>query len=199
MLWFLLAGCCGLALINLSVAVRIVQRPRFYGARTGGAVNIYCLSSEKESDNWTWYWSARYNGSAVLLPGSRINVEVSGRGLQMSKLRVADSGLYFCDRGGKRGPGTWVEVARNITLSEALYRTNMKDGLIIFQGLLLAACVAAVFLHKRDLLVQTDIEYEEPETDHIYEGLAIETCGGGDLYEELTVYAQADGAEAPWE
>lgn len=92
-----------------------------------------------------------------------------------------------------------LSLIGHITLTEALYRTNLKDGLIIFQGFLLAVCVAAVFLHKQDLLVQKDVEYEEPETDHIYEGLAIETCGGGDLYEELSVYAQADGAEAPWE
>uniref|UniRef100_A0A3B4UDQ9 Uncharacterized protein n=1 Tax=Seriola dumerili TaxID=41447 RepID=A0A3B4UDQ9_SERDU len=45
---------------------------------------------------------------------------------------------------------------------------------------------------------KSDSVYEEPETDHIYEGLAIETCGGG-LYEELSIYAQAEGAEAPWE
>lgn len=30
------------------------------------------------------------------------------------------------------------------------------------------------------------------------QGLTIETCGGG-LYEELSVYAQPEGAEAPWE
>lgn len=32
----------------------------------------------------------------------------------------------------------------------------------------------------------------------VFQGLAVETCGGG-LYEELSVYAQAEGAEAPWE
>ena len=32
----------------------------------------------------------------------------------------------------------------------------------------------------------------------MFQGLAIETCGGG-LYEELSVYAEAEGAEAPWE
>lgn len=32
----------------------------------------------------------------------------------------------------------------------------------------------------------------------VFQGLAIETCGGG-LYEELSAYAQPEGAEAPWE
>lgn len=32
----------------------------------------------------------------------------------------------------------------------------------------------------------------------VSQGLAIETCGGG-LYEELSAYAQPEGAEAPWE
>lgn len=30
------------------------------------------------------------------------------------------------------------------------------------------------------------------------QGLMVEECGGG-LYEELSVYAQPEGAEAPWE
>lgn len=69
---------------------------------------------------------------------------------------------------------------------------------MILQGLMLAACIAAYVFRKRTLSETKDSIYEEPEVDHIYEGLAIETCEG-DLYEEISVYAHAEGAEAPWE
>lgn len=35
---------------------------------------------------------------------------------------------------------------------KALYRSNMKDGLIVLQGLLLAVCIAAVLLRKRAMV-----------------------------------------------
>lgn len=35
---------------------------------------------------------------------------------------------------------------------KALYRSNIKDGLIVLQGLLLAVCIAAVLLHKRTMV-----------------------------------------------
>ena len=35
---------------------------------------------------------------------------------------------------------------------QALYRTRMKDGLIILQGLVLAVCIAAILLRKRHLV-----------------------------------------------
>lgn len=35
---------------------------------------------------------------------------------------------------------------------KALYRSNMKDGLIVLQGLLLAVCIAAVLLRKRTMV-----------------------------------------------
>ncbi|XP_039643172.1 uncharacterized protein cd79b isoform X3 [Perca fluviatilis] len=92
-----------------------------------------------------------------------------------------------------------INISGSFDVTKALYRTKMKDALIILQGLVLAVFIAALLLRKRHLqLGKRDIIYEEPETDHIYEGLAIETCGG-DLYEDLCVYAQPEGAEAPWE
>ncbi|XP_034564333.1 B-cell antigen receptor complex-associated protein beta chain [Notolabrus celidotus] len=199
----LLAGLCGLALINISEAqnpaLRIAQKPRFYGVKTGSTVGIFCLPSKtQQSDNWRWYWSEAFNETKMPLPGGRKNVQLLGRFLSLANLRIEDSGLYFCEIDGSLGSGTWLQVARNVTVTEALYRSNMKDGLMIFQGLLLAACVAALLLRKREMKEKKDIIYEDPETDHIYQGLEIETCSMG-LYEELSVYAQADGAEAPWE
>lgn len=38
----------------------------------------------------------------------------------------------------------------------AQYRTNLKDGLIIFQALLLAVCIAGLMLHKHKL-VRTEV------------------------------------------
>lgn len=35
---------------------------------------------------------------------------------------------------------------------KALYKTKMKDGLIIIQALLLAVCIAAILLRKRTLV-----------------------------------------------
>ncbi|KAM6963495.1 uncharacterized protein cd79b [Tautogolabrus adspersus] len=148
--------------------------------------------------NIQWYWAAQHNANKEQLPGQRTNIQISGEYLRIINLHTEDSGVYYCKVNNSTGPGTGVKVARNINEEQALFRTKMKDGLMIFQGLLLAVCVAALLLRKRNLLEKSDSIYEEPETDHIYEGLAIETCGGG-LYEELSVYAQVDGAEAPWE
>nr|XP_020486429.1 B-cell antigen receptor complex-associated protein beta chain [Labrus bergylta] len=202
MFWLLLlAGYCGLALVNNSVAqkpaLQIIQKPRYYGAITGFPLSIQCLVTG--SVKYQWYWAAQHNASnKEPLPGRRENIQTVENTLHILNLRLEDSGVYFCKANDTWGPGTGVKVARNITVTQVQYRTKLKDGLMIFQGLLLAVCIAALLLRKQDLLENTDSIYEEPETDHIYEGLAIETCGGG-LYEELSVYAQVDGAEAPWE
>ncbi|XP_041672193.1 B-cell antigen receptor complex-associated protein beta chain [Cheilinus undulatus] len=205
MLWLLLVGCCGLSSIKCSVAKetteRIIQKPRYYGVKTGAYVEIHCLPPESQkSETWQWYWAAEHNGTKNLLPGQRKNVQDKGRSLRIMKVKPEDSGVYFCKTANKWGPGTGLKVVKNINVTEALYRTNMKDGLMIFQGLLLAVCIAALIRCNRELFERGDSVYEEPETDHIYEGLEIETCGG-DLYEELPVYEDTDGAgaEAPWE
>ncbi|CAJ1080119.1 B-cell antigen receptor complex-associated protein beta chain [Xyrichtys novacula] len=199
--WLLLAGFCGLALLNSSGdATRITQKPRFYGLKTGTTAKIFCLPSwDATNDTLEWYWAAKYDGPTTKLQAHTGSILGTSTFLHLVKLRVEDSGVYFCKINGVWGPGTGLHVARNISVTEALYRTKVKDGLMIFQGLLLAVCIAAILLRSnQDLLLRRDSEYEEPETDHIYEGLAIDSCGGG-LYEELTVYDQADGAEAPWE
>ncbi|XP_054454878.1 uncharacterized protein cd79b [Anoplopoma fimbria] len=211
---WLLAGCCGLALINISVApnpaVQITQKPRFYGLKARTNLFFCCLSSQNvRSADVKWFKTDRYDDEDVK---SRRPL-VAGRGFEyhnenpkqmflvLHDVRIEDKGVYFCKVNETWGPGTALQVAKPIDLTRALYRTQMKDGLIILQGLLMAVCIAAVLLRKQKLYEKQDSIYEEPETDHIYEGLAIETCGGG-LYEELSVYAQADvaeGAEAPWE
>ncbi|XP_070783783.1 B-cell antigen receptor complex-associated protein beta chain [Enoplosus armatus] len=208
---WLLAGYCGLALINVSVALNqalmVTQKPRFYGMKTGRSVGIYCLHSPLHlAARVQWYKAHEYDVDVEkrrkIQAEQRIEIRnknlTEGAYLYIHDLRIEDNGVYFCKINKTWGSGTELQVARPVNLTQALYRTKMKDGLIILQGLLLAVCIAAILLRKQTLLEKRDSIYEEPETDHIYEGLAIETCGGG-LYEELSVYAQAEGAEAPWE
>ncbi|XP_044034575.1 uncharacterized protein cd79b [Siniperca chuatsi] len=207
MRWFL-AGYCGLALINISVALNqaplVTQQPRFYAVKTRRSVGIRCLLSRPHlSHSAQWYKAAKYDAEKTeVVAGQRIKIVTNVPDktfLFIHDLYVEDSGVYFCKLNNSLwGPGTEVQVVRPFDHKKALYRTRMKDGLIILQGLLLAVCIAAILLRKRNMSEKGDSIYEEPETDHIYEGLAIETCGGG-LYEELSVYAQAEGAEAPWE
>ncbi|XP_033964033.1 uncharacterized protein [Pseudochaenichthys georgianus] len=211
---WLLAGCFGLALINISVAlnpdVPISQKPRFYGVNAGRNVSICCLcSKELQTAKAEWYRVDKYDTvvneitnriQAVKKYTFRHNHGVRNVFLDIHDVRMENSGVYFCKINNEWGPGTAVQVARSGGIDQAR-RSKMKDALIILQGLLLAVCIAAVLLCKHQQLEKKDSIYEEPEVDHIYEGLKIETCSGG-VYEELSVYAQADGddsAEAPWE
>lgn len=203
---WLLAGCFGLALINISVALQIKQTPRFCGRFTTSSARIYCgekTLNVNYSSSVKWHKADKYNShKKELMIGERIETGIhkdEAFFLHINDLRPEDTGVYFCQINNTVGPGTELQIARRITYSQALYRTQVKDGLIIFQGLLCAICVAAILLRNQRLpFEKSDSIYEEPETDHIYEGLTIETCGGG-LYEELSVYAQAEGTEAPWE
>ncbi|XP_042253521.1 uncharacterized protein cd79b [Thunnus maccoyii] len=201
---WLLARYCGLALIYLSVALNeaqvLTQVPRFYGVKTRQTVYIYCENYSRLQGEVQWY-KTNVDGKEEkqITQGPRTELRTGVKScLQLMDLNTEDSGVYFCRINNITGPGTGLQVVRNVNVREALYRSKMKDGLMVFQGLLLAVCIAAVLLRKHSLLKEKDSIYEEPETDHIYEGLAIETCGGG-LYEELSVYTQAEGGEAPWE
>lgn len=204
---WILAGCCGLALISLSVALQISQKPRFYGVKTNRAVYIYCKpSNQGQESEVSWYRADVYDAPEEkrrrIEEDKRFKFENKGMiknaFLVILGLQKEDSGVYFCRIGNSWGPGTEVRAVRPLQHSQAQYRSQMKDGLMVLQALMLAACIAALLLRRRTLLEQKDSIYEEPETDHIYEGLAIETCGGG-LYEELGVCSQTDGTEAPWE
>uniref|UniRef100_A0A3Q3XFS2 Ig-like domain-containing protein n=1 Tax=Mola mola TaxID=94237 RepID=A0A3Q3XFS2_MOLML len=197
---WLLAGYCGLALINISGALRISQWPWFIGVKTNRDVYMVC---EALSGNWSdssqWYKANEFTElkkAEAMQPGERIKIQ-KGR-LHIRDVHVEDKGLYFCKINNTWGTGTELNIARPINNTQPQYRTKMKDGLMIFQGLLLAMCIAAILLRKQTLSEKTDSIYEEPETDHIYEGLTIDSCGG-DLYDELTAYSQPEGVEAPWE
>ncbi|XP_033840122.2 B-cell antigen receptor complex-associated protein beta chain [Periophthalmus magnuspinnatus] len=205
---WLLVGYCGLTLLHLTDAttksLQITQKPRFYGLTTGRKVGIYCLSSKQHLPSTaSWYKASEFNSKKLpIQPGDKIKVwnrNLTKNGiLVLLDLRLEDQGVYFCKIDKVFGPGTEVQVTKPVNIVKVLYRSEMKDGLIILQGLLLAMFIAAFVFRKKTLTVKKESIYEEPEVDHIYEGLAIETCEG-DLYEEISVYAQPEGAEAPWE
>ncbi|XP_061564428.1 uncharacterized protein cd79b [Cololabis saira] len=204
---WILAGCFGVALVTLSVALQVNQKPRFYGITSDHKqIIIYCLTNKDPNSKVSWlkldeYNAAKNNGQEIQ-KSDRIHLvnshNVSGSVLYIFHPQIEDSGVYFCKIKDEWGPGTDVRVYRRSTIPHAEYRSKMKDGLIVLQGLLIALCIAAVLLRQQTLAEKKDSEYEDPDTDHIYEGLAIETCAGG-LYEDLTAYTHADGAEAPWE
>ncbi|XP_005725910.1 B-cell antigen receptor complex-associated protein beta chain [Pundamilia nyererei] len=200
---WMLAGWWGLVLISLSVAgnktLQIRQKPRFYGVAVKSSVHIYCSSSRQHNSTVKWFKANKIGDEQT--PLSTLiddDIRFQMAYLYINNIQMRHSGVYYCKINETQGPGTEVKVFRPVVMEKALYRSNVKDGLIVFQGFLLAVFIAALLLRKQKLWERRDSEYEEPETDHIYEGLAIETCGGG-LYEELSVYAQAEGAEAPWE
>lgn len=202
---WMLAGCCGLALISLSVALEISQKPRFYGVKTNRDVFIYCLSKKQSQPTKVdWYKADEYDDArrTAIQEAEKIHFKDQGMiqnaFLVLRQLQTEDSGVYFCRINDTWGPGTQLQVIRPSQRFQAVYRSQMKDSLMVLQGLLLAVCIATLVLRRRTLLEQKDSIYEEPETDHIYEGLAIETCGGA-LYEELAVYSTTEGTEAPWE
>uniref|UniRef100_A0A8C6SWZ9 Ig-like domain-containing protein n=1 Tax=Neogobius melanostomus TaxID=47308 RepID=A0A8C6SWZ9_9GOBI len=210
-LCWLLVGYCALLDLSASAAqaLQITQKPRFYGVMTNRKVGIHCMSSKQNlQSNVTWYKASKFDSEKSLIrPGDRFSVRKRDRMendiIILKDLKIEDQGVYFCKINNDYGPGTEVQVTRPVNEAKVLYRSKMKDALMILQGLLLALIIAAFGFRKKTLVTGTSDKeesiYEEPEVDHIYEGLAIETCDDGDLYEEISVYAQAEGAEAPWE
>lgn len=106
------------------------------------------------------------------------NNPTSSAYLIMHKPRTEDSGVYFCRINDTWGPGTELLVTSKRHMhcyfefltsvpghfwtprtsphptepfdhTQALHRTNMKDALIVLQGLMLAVCIAAVLLRKQ--------------------------------------------------
>ncbi|KAL1263934.1 hypothetical protein QQF64_004289 [Cirrhinus molitorella] len=78
-----------------------------------------------------------------------------------------------------------------------LARSRVKDVIIFMQGFLLFLCIVYPLVQYYKLEKKEDAVYEEPEDDHIYEGLEIEQCGGNDLYEDITALAR--DTDAAWE
>uniref|UniRef100_A0A4W5K8W6 CD79b molecule, immunoglobulin-associated beta n=1 Tax=Hucho hucho TaxID=62062 RepID=A0A4W5K8W6_9TELE len=204
MCW-LVVGCCGLAFVNLSVALnstlQVTQKPRFYGVKTNRNVTIFCVvSDQNQPSKVDWYKASEYNIKGKKIEGGRVTVRqrsaFRNASIELSRVETEDTGVYSCLINNITwGPGTELQVLRPSIPERAEKRSNLKDALIFIQGVLLTLFALAPLLRHQSLLKKEDAIYEEPEHDHIYEGLEIEHCGGG-LYEDLSVYAQPGPAEA---
>lgn len=115
----------------------------------------------------------------------------------ISNVEIEDSGTYFCKLNSTFGPGTELQVLRYADPQAVLSRSRVKDVFIFLQGLLLILCIAVPLVQFYRLEKKEEAVYEEPEDDHIYEGLEIEQCGGADLYEDITTLAR--DTDAAWE
>ncbi|XP_077481849.1 B-cell antigen receptor complex-associated protein beta chain [Stigmatopora argus] len=209
MRWFLF-GFCALVIINVPAALgrqfSIAQKPRFYGVRPNRFVTIYCASSHQHLPaKVCWFKATRYDQDAAQRQPlkdamTRDKDFTVNAFLILHDLTLEDSGIYFCRINDTWGSGTQLQVARLVNRAQALRRSNMKDALIVLEGLMLAAIVTLLLQRHRKMVLRRERIYEEPKIEHIYEGLTIEGYGRGDLYEELSVYAEVeDGVEAPWE
>uniref|UniRef100_A0A8C5BR57 CD79b molecule, immunoglobulin-associated beta n=1 Tax=Gadus morhua TaxID=8049 RepID=A0A8C5BR57_GADMO len=207
MLW-LLVGLCGLALVNLSAALpqapRISQKPRFYGVKASRSLVIYCVCQLEPPLQVDWFRATEWNQKAEgpLKPDDKAvmqgKTERKPAFLLLKNVSPSDSGFYYCQVNGTRGAGTGLQVMRHINVHKVQQRSKVKDALIILQTLMLAICVVAPLLRRYTLVKKEDAIYEDPQQDHTYEGLVVETCEGA-LYEDISAYAQTGGPEAPWE
>ncbi|CAB1312203.1 unnamed protein product [Coregonus sp. 'balchen'] len=195
--------------VALNRTLQVIQKPRFYGVKTNNIVTISCVGSDKtQPATVDWYKASEYNvvpvkRKIVKIEGERVTVWKVGVTqnalIRIKHIGMEDSGVYFCLMNNITwGPGTELQVYRSSNPERAERRSKLKDALIFLQALLLTLFALAPLLRHQSLLKKEDAIYEEPEHDHIYEGLEIEHCGG--LYEDISVYAQPGPAEgaAAW-
>ncbi|XP_067101426.1 B-cell antigen receptor complex-associated protein beta chain [Osmerus mordax] len=207
--WLQLSCWC---LVNLSVALttalqlNLNQKPRFYGVKAGRSVIIYCVApGHTQNAEVEWYKAPKYNTPSaereIVTAGQQIHMReksmTQNASISFRDLTTEASGVYFCKMNHNWGPGTELQVFRPNNFNSAVRRSNMKDALILIQAFLLTLCVVAPLIRSQTLFKKEETIYEEPQHDHIYEGLEIEQCGGG-VYEDISAYAQPEQAEAAW-
>ncbi|XP_048871468.1 B-cell antigen receptor complex-associated protein alpha chain [Brienomyrus brachyistius] len=197
MLSCIFTGSTWLVLINFADCLYLSQKPRYLGVKSGRSVKIYCVGV---NESVHWYRTQAYGSQErkTINKSSRIMIDEAlpkkNASLSILKVTPEDSGIYYCEVNNKNGSGTELRVVRHITPKVAEKRSNMKDSMIIIQGLLLVLCATApvlLYFYKGN---NEDGIYEEPQDDHLYEGLTVEHC---DLYEDIPAYSQP--AEAEWE
>uniref|UniRef100_A0A671RAC6 Protein sidekick-like n=1 Tax=Sinocyclocheilus anshuiensis TaxID=1608454 RepID=A0A671RAC6_9TELE len=180
--------------------IHVFQKPRFVGVKTGRTVIIYCVPSNPSlSAHVEWFKDQAYKDQlknsqriSIMEKSDKINASIA-----IKKVETKDSGTYFCKLSSTLGPGTELQVSRYTEPQTILMRSRVKDVFIFLQALLLILCIVVPLVQFYRLEKKEDAVYEEPEDDHIYEGLAIEQCGGADLYEDITALAR--DTDAAWE
>ncbi|XP_072568499.1 B-cell antigen receptor complex-associated protein beta chain [Paramormyrops kingsleyae] len=189
-------GSTWLVLINFADCQNISQKPRYLSVKSGRTVEIYCVGLNASD----WYWSPSYESEQMkkISQSSHFMIDLArpnrNASVSIHKVTPEDSGIYYCEWNKIKGPGTELKVVRHIRPKDAMKRSNMKDSMIIIQGLLLVLCAAVPVLLYFYKGKNEDGIYEEPQDDHLYEGLTVEHC---DLYEDIPAYSQP--AEAEWE
>ncbi|XP_059386166.1 B-cell antigen receptor complex-associated protein beta chain [Carassius carassius] len=199
---YFLLGSSVMALIYLSAEekVHVFQKPRFVGVKTGRTVTMYCVPSNPTlSIHVEWYKGQTYknqlkNSHKIKITEKSDKVNAS---ITIKKVEIEDNGTYFCKLNSTHGPGTELQVSRYSDPKTILRRSRVKDVIIFLQAILLISCIVVPLVQIYKLEQKEDVIYEEPEDDHIYEGLEVERCGGADLYEDITAYAR--DTEAAWE
>ncbi|KAK2876870.1 hypothetical protein Q8A67_020966 [Cirrhinus molitorella] len=199
---YFLLGSSVMALIYLSAEENILvfQKPRFVGVNKGLTVIIYCVPSNPSLPNHVEWFKGQVQKDKlrdshkikIMEKTSHTNASITIR-----KVETEDSGTYFCKLNNTLGPGTELQVTRHSNPQTILARSRVKDVIIFMQGFLLFLCIVYPLVQYYKLEKKEDAVYEEPEDDHIYEGLEIEQCGGNDLYEDITALAR--DTDAAWE
>ncbi|XP_067225628.1 B-cell antigen receptor complex-associated protein beta chain [Chanodichthys erythropterus] len=199
---YFLLGCSVMALIYLSAEERnihVYQKPRFFGVKTGRSVIIYCVSSQPSLPaNVQWFKDQDSNPLKNQNQKIEINERTDKRNASITirKVEIEDSGNYFCKLNNTHGPGTALQVSRYSEPQAVMRRSRIKDVIIFLQAFLLILCIVVPLIQFYKLEKKEEADYEEPEDDHIYEGLEIEQCGG-DIYEDISTYAQP--TDAAWD
>ncbi|KAJ8264614.1 hypothetical protein GJAV_G00151300 [Gymnothorax javanicus] len=194
-----LIGCCLLTMVNFSVSLHVFQKPRFLGVKSHRPVPLYCAMPDEHSHAVAEWFKAEAHDEdpKKLVITDKIEISANGN-VQNGRVKLPnpqpdDSGVYYCKLNDTMGPGTQLQVFRKINAKRAEHRGQLKDALIIILALLLVTLVTFLVVRLKHARNNEDIIYEEPEDNHIYEGLGIEHCG---LYEDIPAYSE--NSEAPW-
>uniref|UniRef100_A0A8C1E0Y2 CD79b molecule, immunoglobulin-associated beta n=1 Tax=Cyprinus carpio carpio TaxID=630221 RepID=A0A8C1E0Y2_CYPCA len=198
---YFLLGSLVMALIYLSAEgnIHVFQYPRFIAVKTGRSVWINCFLSNKSLPTHVeWFKGQNYKDQLKSSHRIKIMEKSDNRSafITILETETEDSGTYFCKLNGMPGPGTELLVYRHLKPPNLMI-TRVKDFVIFLQALLLILCIVVPLVQFYRMEKKEDAVYEEPEDNHIYEGLAVEQCGGADLYEDISVFAQVP--DAPWE
>ncbi|KAL6474833.1 hypothetical protein MHYP_G00158730 [Metynnis hypsauchen] len=202
---YLMFGCSLLVLVNLTASeanFQVLQKPRFYGVKSGKTVGIVCSISDPSlySMEVKWYKAEAHNYDKKEYEGS----SQTNMTLKLINLKVEDSGIYFCNVNGIFGHGTEVQVFRYSNSKKAEQRSNMKDFVIFLQTFLLMLCIVLPLVWHYRLGKKEEAVYEEPERDHTYEVWRLNTVAVI-LYEDIRPYCQESqgprgsvGGRTPW-